>query len=368
MPKAPAYLADIETLTQASPVASQRELLKAVTDIFLVTEDNQSEADNAALSEVMERISYALDDDARSRLAQRIAGAQRVSRQLARRLANDEIGIARPMLEQCRALSDTDLSEIIQTRSPEHLHSIAGREQISPEITDQILDTCDDQTLARLTRNHGAAISEAGFGKITMRAGENPQLMAALGERGDLPDAVVQIVQARIGRRVKSDTARAAPEVDDKFISALIEHCSEAIPVDCSSEAKSQIDDLHRRGANTEADVVRYARRKRIPELVYSLSLFSGIDSWTISQCMLRAELPAFAILCKAQGFSTATFLALAEVRRGRAAVPSSKIARAMRDYEALPVATAERIMDHLKARLADIRKASQIADANPSI
>lgn len=353
MSKAIAYLSDIEQLTGETSSARRRELLQAITDIFLVTAPDQTDADNAALSEIMERVAYALEIEARAQLSERISGADRVSHNLIVRLANDEITVARPVLERSPALNDADLIEIIQKRSQEHAYSIAGRERVAGAVSDEIVERGDDRTLTRLTGNHGAEITDPGFGKIAAKAKENPRLMEALGGRDDLPGAIVRTVKSKLGGRLKSELAQAKPDVDDKFVAALIDHCAETITLDYSDDSIAELDRLHTAGGITEDVIAGFARQKRIPDLVYSLSLLTGIDDWSVSQCLLKADLPALAILCKAHNFKSATFLALAETRTGGAAPASSALARAMRDYEALTIATAERIMRYLKVRLA---------------
>lgn len=364
MAKAIACLSDIERLTEETSSARRRELLDAVTDIFLVTADYQTDSDAEMLSEIMERIAYALEIEARAQLAERVSRASRASRGLVVRLANDEISVARPVLEQSPVLTNTDLIDVIHHRSQDHIYSIAGRESIAEPVADEIIERGDERTLARLTGNRGAEITEPGFGKLAARAKECPELMEALSGRADLPEAIIRTVKSKLGGRLKSEIARTKPEVDDKFVASLIDRCAETIKLDYSPQSVAELERLHKTGAITENVIVGFARQKRIPELVYSLSLLTGIDDWSMSQCLLRAELPALAILCKAHSLKSSTFLALAETRTGSAAVPSSAMARAMREYETLSIATAERVMRYLKLRL-DLmqKKAKPLSD-----
>jgi uncharacterized protein (DUF2336 family) len=69
---AQAYLADIEKLAGEKSSSKRRKLLTAVTDIFLVTEETQSASDSEMFGDVMERIAYELEVEARAQMAQRI--------------------------------------------------------------------------------------------------------------------------------------------------------------------------------------------------------------------------------------------------------------------------------------------------------
>ena len=122
--------------------------------------------------------------------------------------------------------------------------------------------------------------------------------------------------------------------------------------LDYCQESITEINRLYEAGAVKEETIVQLARANRLAELVHCLGLITGVDNWSVSQCLLRAELQALAILCKSAHFQSSTFLALAELRMQAGGVQSTAIAKLMRDYDALAPATAERIMRFLKVRL----------------
>ena len=152
MSSAQAYLSEIEQLAGEKSSTKRRELLTAVTDIFLISHDSQTDTDAEMFGSVLERIAYELEVEVRAHFSEKVCGCSRLSRRLAIRLAKDDIAVARPVIEQSPALKDDDLIDIIRSRSEEHRYSIAGRESISTDVTGALVDHSSDRTIGRAAR------------------------------------------------------------------------------------------------------------------------------------------------------------------------------------------------------------------------
>lgn len=352
MAEAQAYLDEIAQLTREPSSEKRRELLIAVTDVFLVTVNQQDDVDSLVFGEVMERIAYELEAEARAQLADRLCDTDRAPRGLIVRLANDEIDVARPVLENSPVLEDSDLIEVIRNASEDHRRSIAGRASLSELVSGELVERGDENTMARLTGNEGASLSRQSIEKIAVRADGNPGLLQALDARGDVPADILERIKSTVSDRMKSELTESHPEIDEKFVEALVERCAEGVDLDYCQESVAEIDRIHREEGIKEDRVARYARERRVADVVHSLALATGLDDWSVAQCLLNAELPALMILCKANRFSGPTFLALVATRSGEGNLKSSALAKTMRDYDALGVATAERIMRFLHVRL----------------
>lgn len=351
MAEAQAYLDEIAQLTREPSSEKRRELLTAITDIFLVTVNRQDEADGLVFGDVMERIAYELEAEARAQLADRLCDTDKAPRGLIVRLANDEIDVARPVLENSPVLEDTDLLEVIRHGSEDHRRSIAARTDLSEAVSGELVERGDEQTMARLTGNEGASLSRQSIEKIVVRADGNPGLLQTLESRGDVPADIVERIKSTVTDRMKSELTESHPELDEKFVEALVERCAEGVDLDYCQESVARIDRIHQEEGIREDRIARYAREQRVADVVHGLALMTGLDDWTVAQCLLNAELPALMILCKAYRFSSPTFLALVATRTGENP-KSSALAKTMRDYDALGVATAERIMRFLHVRL----------------
>lgn len=357
MAEAQAYLDEIARLTHEPSSEKRRELLTAITDIFLVTANQQEESDRLVFGDVMERIAYELEVEARAQLADRLCDTDKAPHGLIVRLANDEIDVARPVLENSPVLEDTDLLEVIRNGSEDHRRSIASRAELSELVSGELVERGDEHTMARLTGNESASLSRQSIEKIVVRADGNPSLLQSLEARGDVPADLLDNIKSTVTDRMKSELTDSHPELDEKFVEALVERCAEGVDLDYCQESIAEIDRIHREEGIKEDMIARYAREKRVADAVHSLALMTGLDDWTVAQCLLNAELPALMILCKAHRFSSPTFLALVATRTGDGNPKSSALAKTVRDYDALGVATAERIMRFLQVRLKMKRK-----------
>ncbi len=77
----------------------------------------------------------------------------------------------------------------------------------------------------------------------------------------------------------------------------------------------------------------------------------TDLDQSTVKHCLLQAELPALAVLCKSNSFERSTFASLLQLRENIGEASGSQIVEAIRRYESLDMASAQRVMRFLKVR-----------------
>jgi uncharacterized protein (DUF2336 family) len=84
-------------------------------------------------------------------------------------------------------LAEEDLFAIIQSGNREKKRLIARRRRISGPIAEALANSPDHSVLLTLVRNQGAEIPPEGFAAIMLQAQANPELLAPLCTRQDLP-------------------------------------------------------------------------------------------------------------------------------------------------------------------------------------
>ena len=351
MQNANSCLADIELLSSDTSSENRRELLRRVTDLFFLTNDQHTPNDGVVFGNVMERIAYELEIEARAELSERISEIDKAPHHLVTRLASDEIEVAKPVLERSSVLTDTDLIQIAKSRGQTHLHAISKRPTLSPPVTDVIVDRGESEVLVEVTNNKGAEFSPNGIDQLAQKARADGNLLTALGKRTDLPPDVMEDVKRRVAEKIKSEMAERQIDADMAGVDALIDQGAANLDLDAfkssdeSLRARAQSDELG------EEEVVGYANAGRLSEVVHTLSVLSGLDPRMISHCLLKADIAALGILCKANDFQGTTFLELIKLRNGDQRIRSAEIARAMREYDCLSVGNANRTLRFLKVR-----------------
>jgi len=347
MQNAQSCLLELESLSTETSSDKRREVLHRVTDLFLLTNDQQSPDDVSTFGNVMERVAYELEVEARAELSERISNIDKAPRQLVCRLAADDIAVAKPVLERSRVLTDEDLVRIAQTRGQTHLQAIARRDTLAPPVTDVIVERGENPVLLEVTNNQGAQFTNDSLVSLAEKARDNSELLTALGSRKDIqPELMIKIKQ-RVAQKLKAEMAGAnAADLD-----SLIEEGSESLDL---KGLKQTNDDLQRRAQKdqlSEEEIIQLAKAQRLPETVHALSVLTGLKDQMISYCLLKADVAALGVICKASGFKSTTFLTLLQTRNGKEGIPARDVARAMREYEVLSTENANRTLRFLKIR-----------------
>ncbi len=351
MHKTQSCLLEIEALSNETSSEKRRDVLHRVTDLFFMTTEQQTPDDITTFGNVMERIAYELEVEARAELSERISEIDKAPRRLVCRLATDDIAVARPVLERSNVLTDDDLIQIAKTRGQTHLHAISKRPALTSPVTDVIVERGESPVLQEVTQNKGAEFSSTGLGVLAEKARTDGKLLTALGSRGDLPPDLMQEIKQRVAQKIKSEMAEKYSESDMADLDSLVDESAANLDLDSFKKSNDELKELAHQERLTEDDIVRLAKAKRLTETVHALSVLTGLDDRMISHCLLKAEIAALGIICKANGFKSPTYLTLIQTRIGNDGIEARDVARAMREYDTLSIGNAKRTLRFLKVR-----------------
>lgn len=351
MQNANSCLAEIELLSSDASSENRRELLRRVTDLFFLTSEQHTPNDGVVFGNVMERIAFELEIEARAELSERISEIDKAPHHLVSRLASDEIEVAKPVLERSSVLTDTDLIQIAKSRGQTHLHAISKRPTLSSPVTDVIVDRGESEVLVEVTNNKGAEFSRGGIDQLAQKARNDGNLLTALGKRTDLPTDVMEDVKRRVAEKIKTEMAERQIDADMADIDSLVDQGAANLDLDAFKSSDANLRARAQSNELGEEEVVGHAAAGRISDVVHTLSVLSGLDPRMVSHCLLKADIAALGILCKANDFEGTTFLALIKMRNGDQRIRSADIARSMREYENLSVGNANRTLRFLKVR-----------------
>jgi uncharacterized protein (DUF2336 family) len=164
------------------------ETLRRVTDLFLADADRLSEQQIMLFDDVFCCLIQRIETKALEELSRRIAPIRRAPKDLVGQLAtHDKINIARPVLTQSTRLQSGQLVEIAKTKSQDHLLAMSARVELSPELTDVLVERGDRKVTRTLAVNSGARFSEPGLATLVRRAENDGLLADLLALRSDLP-------------------------------------------------------------------------------------------------------------------------------------------------------------------------------------
>ena len=184
-------------LAQENSSEKRRELLHAVTDLFLASVPT-NDAQSALFDDVMTRVASEAGVDGRRDLSVRIAPIDTAPRGIVNQLARDEdISVAGPVLTQSNVLSGDDLVQIAETKGQQHMSAISERQSISSIVTDVLIRRGNHTVLRNVSGNEGAELSENGARTLSEKAVQDAEIQRNLYRRSDLPEAVAKAVHSR---------------------------------------------------------------------------------------------------------------------------------------------------------------------------
>ena len=183
-------------------------------------------------------------------------------RDVAVSLAKDVDSVALPLLKVSEVLTDEDLIDIVRSQSPAKQSAIAQRPQVSSEVSDALVDTGNEDAVARLVRNQGATLSNTAYDQVMETYTDSAAVHESLVGRPDLPPAISERVVAVMSERlheylvskreVSPDIASdLVLQVRERAIMSLLDYGSSDLDLD------RLIDQLHRKEGLTPSLLLR---------------------------------------------------------------------------------------------------------------
>jgi uncharacterized protein (DUF2336 family) len=312
-------LPDLIVLAHETSSEKRRALLRELTEHFFGT-PLRTAAEDALYDSLLSDLAAEMETVVRAELSARFALSPDAPRGLIRRLANDEIAVAEPVLRASTVLTDEDLLGVVRAHGQDHLRAVSVRPSVSEAVSDVIVERGDDETLGTLLRNDGARLSRAASETAVERAKANPRLHAAAVERKALPADLLNdmyfVVEARLRHSILEQNALMDPALLESALAAgraRIATDDGALPADYN-ECLAYVDELRAASQLTPTMLARFLRSGSRTSFLIALARLADVDFHTASQIVDRKELDALAVICKAADLDRALFLTFAVV------------------------------------------------------
>ena len=295
---------------------ARHALLKRLADVVSLPASRVNAFERSVVGDLLvEMLRLATPED-RRRVAVRLAPLGEIPDSLARLLLRDEPDIAGVLIEQCAALSDSDLMACAAEAGMEHRFLLAGRRNLSEVVTDALLVHHEPAVIEAVLRNTTARLSQTGIEAMVSLSRTHPQLCEHLLRRPEMrpsgayvmfwwagPDERRTILQRfAVSREVMQEV------VEDVFAMAAEEGWQDPV----SRKALQFIERRQRNRAAIEKspyDSLEHAVSVAAEgglnrELAAEISYLSGIKPLTGAKILGDAGGEPLAILCKATGLS----------------------------------------------------------------
>ena len=361
-------------IAPASPASES--LLERVLGLFELTEDRRSPDDTNAFGTILEQLAFKTDEKTRAELAGRLCLSQNAPIHLMRRLAFDNIIVARPVLQYSPCLSEHDLIVLATKLGQDHLLAIAHRLRLPVSVAAILVSRGGSPVHITVVQNSSAELSPESIAHLHACADNDPELKFLLGTRPDLSprlfdrfksfvtdqfyvddETSAQLDGAKMFEEIAARTIKSA-EADEAEIERDRDASEDSkpepeprdrqAPAEEEEEVEPLVYDPIRHAHPSEANLLKLAQGKMVKESVTCMAKLTRLDPVMVEHCLLQAELSALMVLSKANGFANGTFKALLELRISATESgeePDIDIVAMLKRYEAMQSHTAKRII-----------------------
>jgi uncharacterized protein (DUF2336 family) len=358
-------LRELIDLAQEGSSERRRELLRGLTDAFFSREAH-APAEMALFDEVLGQLANEMEAAVRAELSGRISARPDAPGRLLRRLASDEIAVARPVLTG-GALSESDLIEVARSQGQGHLQALSQRPHVSSALSDVIVERGDEETLSVLIGNDGADLSREAQERLVDKAENSPRLQEGLVNRRALPldllNEIYFVAEARIREQIMARNASIDPaELERALESGRKQLAAQdgALPADYA-QAEADVARMAEKNELGPRTLAALLRGRQTTRFLVALALLAHVDFHTARRIVERRELDALAVICKAAGFEPSLFLTFAVLILDSDGDAMAKARQYGQLYNDLPFEVAQRTIRfwQLRRRSGDVAAAA---------
>ena len=302
---------------------ARHALLKRLADVVSLPASRVNAFERSVVGDLLvEMLRLATPED-RRRVAVRLAPLGEIPDSLARLLLRDEPDIAGVLIEQCAALSDSDLMACAAEAGMEHRFLLAARRNLSEVVTDALLVHNEPAVIEAVLRNNTARLSQPGIEAMVSLSRIHPQLCEHLLRRPEMRPSGAYVMfwwcgpeeRRTILQRFAVSREVMQEVVEDVFAMAAAEGWQDPV----SRKALQFIERRQRNRAAIEKSpydslehaVSAAAEGGLTRELAAEISYLSGIKPLTGAKILGDVGGEPLAILCKATGLSKASLQGL---------------------------------------------------------
>jgi uncharacterized protein (DUF2336 family) len=353
-----AFINEIEGAVANGSGDRRGEMLRRVTDLFIVGAGRFSEAEVALFDDVIARLTVDIEISARALLAVRLAPIPNAPPRMIRALAfDDAIDVAGPVLSHSDRLDELALVENASSKGAEHLLAISRRRSLSEKVTDVLIERGDRQVVLSTAENRGARFSDLGMSRMVERAEGDDRLAACVGARPELSPALFARLVAKASQAVRMKLIAEHPghgrEVDHAVNEAAgrIQAAATAAKPDYTL-AQRIVESLHKSGKLDDERIRSFAKSGRFEETTAALAIRCELPIAFVERAMLQERSETLLVMARAIGLSWSTVKAILLTRTGKRFAAGSDIAQCLASFERLRPATAVEILAFHQTRI----------------
>jgi uncharacterized protein (DUF2336 family) len=310
----PAGLIDqLEEILAGNDLGRRAEILRRVTDLFVLRSGAFSEEQIALFDTVMSRLLEHIESAARAQFGSRLARLADAPRGVIRVLAFDSaIEVAGPVLTHSERLDVDTLVENAETQSQDHLLAIAGRRVLVEPVTDVLVQRGNPAVLSATARNSGARFSQLGVSTLVRKACDDGDLALCIWSRPDIPrqnlvKLFVDASETVKKQLVEADFRRA------ELIRSMVAKATDVIQTKARAgshdfaEALDLVRELNAEGKLGEPQLLAFAAEGNFDKVVAALAVMCNLPIGVVERAFAQNQTEQIIVLARAIDISWTT-------------------------------------------------------------
>ena len=360
---------------------ARRTLLRRLIDFIAMSASQVAPQDRSMGGDILLDMLFHATDSDRLLCSRRIAALSDAPRRLLRYLAQCNIDIARPLLEESESFDSSDLLEVIDQVTPEHRLLIAQRKRVPSAVADHLARRGELRAVKAMIQNKGTELSETAIDILVERSRKEDELTNLLITRLELKPAQAMAMfwwsdrdtRRTILQRHAADRSEMVNMCADVYAIAAQEGWSDPV-------ARKTLQLIERRQRNRqaiersefdslEAAIETAAAMGMSPELVEEIGYLAGIKPVTSAKILSDTGGEGIAVLCKATGLKKPSlknlWIALKRPLEADDGSPHALYELLLETYDLLSVAKAQTTLRYWNWSLSSSYSPSQPQPAN---
>lgn len=310
-------IGDIGALNGENGRAERDKLFRNMARLFSYVSDRCDDHQLAQYDEALCLLAELVEVEARAHVARILAPLQRAPSTVVMKLANDDIVVARPLLEFSNVLSDDDLIDIIANQSEAHRTAIAGRAVVAERVGEAILEHGDAASVLQLVRNAKAELGRSALEKLVALAADDATLAEDLRNRSDIDWQSLRIEIETAADKVLETLAEADGHVDpitaDKINAVVYKRMRNRAGFNSQEwkQAYNQVRALAERRQLDDRALARFARFGYGHHVAASISVLMRVQPEIVVKWLASQDYASITVALRAAGMTPELYSSL---------------------------------------------------------
>lgn len=249
-----------------------------------------------------------VETEVRRSLAEAVAASPNLPSEVARRLAHDDIDVARPILERSPVLDDEELMDIVRTHAMQYAVAVAGRETVSEAVSEALADTDDREVALRLVCNLGARLSVRTMTRLAEDHRDDPEVERRLVRRPALPYEMVERLAGMVADRLGLEPLRSQaipPALARRLVHGARDRAASSLVARERGDQGPE-HELRRRYLNGllgPEEVLAFLREGDVDRFEAGMALLAEVEAARARRLLYNGDRRLLAALCLRAGF-----------------------------------------------------------------